>query len=100
MEEAIATYIRLWENNGGHARLGQELPRLLRTAGFTRIADEPRVARSLGMNHAPFLGFAGIPGVLHPRARVGCGLCSVVAHGLAHWPAVLRHRAFAMDWRR
>src|SRR5215831_9974647 len=37
MEEAIATYVRLWEHNGGHARLGRELPRLLRTAGFTRL---------------------------------------------------------------
>src|SRR5215813_3259639 len=59
-----------------------------------------RVARSLGMNHAPFLGFAGIAGVLHPRARDGCGLCSMVAHALAHRPAVLRHRAFAMGLRR
>jgi hypothetical protein len=37
MEEAIATYVRLWEHNGGHARLGRELPRLLRIAGFTRL---------------------------------------------------------------
>jgi ubiquinone/menaquinone biosynthesis C-methylase UbiE len=37
MEEAIATYVRLWEHNGGHARLGRELPKLLRTAGFTRL---------------------------------------------------------------
>src|SRR5215470_16274261 len=59
-----------------------------------------RIARSLEMNHAPFLGFAGIAGVLHPRARDDYGLCSVVAHALAHRPAVLRHRAFAMGWRR
>src|SRR5580765_3751514 len=59
-----------------------------------------RVARSLGVNHAPFLGFAGIAGVLHPRARDDFGLCSVGAHGLAPRPAVLRHRAFALGWRR
>jgi hypothetical protein len=41
------------------------------------------------MNHASFLGFAGIAGVLHPRARDDFGLGSVVAHGLAHRPAVL-----------
>src|SRR5262249_34475035 len=51
------------------------------------------------MNHASFLGFAGIAGVLHPRARDDYGLCSVVAHALGHRPAVLRHRAFAMGWR-
>src|SRR5262245_46394436 len=51
-------------------------------------------------NHASFLGFAGIAGVLHRRARDDYGLGSVVAHGLAHRPAVVRHRAFAMGWRR
>src|SRR6516165_7473061 len=55
---------------------------------------------SLGMNHAPFLGFAGIAGVLHRRARDDLGRCSVVADALAHRSAVLRHRAFAMGWRR
>jgi hypothetical protein len=37
MEEAIAVWVRLWEHNGGHARLGRELPRLLRVAGFARV---------------------------------------------------------------
>src|SRR5215472_17504604 len=59
-----------------------------------------RVARSLGMNHAPFLGFGRIAAVLHRRARDDYGPCSVVAHALALRPADLRHRGFAVGWRR
>lgn len=44
-----------------------------------------------GGNHAPFLGRAGIAGFLHHRARNDLGVHSLVAHGLAHPAAVLRH---------
>lgn len=37
IEEAIAVYQRLWEHNGGHARLGRQVRRLLRVAGFGRL---------------------------------------------------------------
>src|SRR5215472_11092803 len=59
-----------------------------------------RVARSLGMNHAPVLGIAGIADFLYHCARNDPWLHSLVAHALAHRPAVLRHRGFAMGWRR
>jgi len=37
IEEAIAVYLRLWEHNGGHARLGRQQRRLMRTAGFGQL---------------------------------------------------------------
>jgi SAM-dependent methyltransferase len=37
VEEAVAAYVRLWEHNGGHARLGRRLRGLLRAAGFGRL---------------------------------------------------------------
>jgi SAM-dependent methyltransferase len=36
IEEAIAVYQRLWEHNGGHARLGRQQRKLMRTTGFGR----------------------------------------------------------------
>src|SRR5262249_51514222 len=50
-------------------------------------------------DHAPVLGIAGIAGFLHHRARNDLGLDSLVAHALAHRPAVPRRRGFAMGWR-
>ncbi len=37
IEEAIAVYLRLWEHNGGHARLGRQQRRLMRLASFGRL---------------------------------------------------------------
>jgi SAM-dependent methyltransferase len=37
VEDAIAVYQRVWEYNGGHARLGRQQRKLMRTAGFGRL---------------------------------------------------------------
>lgn len=41
MEAALALYVRVWEHNGGHARLGRQLRRLMRAAGFGQLQTTP-----------------------------------------------------------
>jgi len=37
LAEALALYERVWEHNGGHARLGRQLRRLMHDAGFGQL---------------------------------------------------------------
>jgi SAM-dependent methyltransferase len=86
MEEAIAVWLRVWEHNGGHPRLGRQVPRLMRTAGFGQLQTTTSPFEFMGWGGGLFAELVSAPGFVERVTTLGWA----DEERIARWVTALR----------